>query len=292
MGDHPTIVVTGATGRVGGRALAHLARTGVTLRAVARDADRLAAAAERHGAEPVVADLTDPATLGPVVDGADAVFLVFPSVVGDPAAARTVAALAGGARRIVYLSAHGAERADPGAGGIMGSHALLEREIAAAASEWTFLRASGFAANTLGWAAQLRGGDTLRWIFPGAARALVHEDDLAAAGVAALLDDGSAGLVGATPHLSGPEQLTQAAMLDAIGAATGRTLRYEEVDAAGAAELFPGAPAELVEAIVAGQRAFLTEPEPLGDGVARVLGRPARTFAQWARDHAADFAKA
>jgi len=292
MSERPTIVVTGATGRVGGRVLAGLAGAGARLRAVARDPERLAAAAAAHGAEPIAADLTDPGSLAPAVAGADAVFLVFPSVAGDAMAAEAVAALAAGTRRIVYLSTHGAQHARPGDGGILGSHALLEQLIADAVPEWTFLRASGFAANTLGWAEQLRRGDVLRWIFPDAVRALVHEDDLAAVGVAALLDDGGAGLVGAAPHLTGPEQLSQAAMLDLIGAATGRSLQFAEVDAGSAGELFPGAPGALVQAIVAGQRALVDTPEPVSDDVEKVLGRPALTFARWAHDHATAFTRA
>jgi uncharacterized protein YbjT (DUF2867 family) len=291
MSERPTIVVTGATGRVGGRVLARLAGTGARVRAVARDPERLAAAAAVHGAEPVAADLTDPDSLAPAVAGADAVFLVFPSVAGDASAAETVAALAAGTRRIVYLSAQGAQHVRPEDGGIMGSHALLEQLITDAVPEWTFLRASGFAANTLGWAAQLRHGDVLRWIFPDAVRALVHEDDLAAVGVAALLDDGSAGLIGAAPQLSGPEQLSQAAMLNVIGEATGRSLIFSEVDAGAAGELFPGAPDALVNAIVTGQRSLVDTPEPVFDDVEKVLGRPALTFARWARDHAADFTR-
>jgi hypothetical protein len=30
-------------------------------------------------------------------------------------------------------------------------------------------------------------------------------------------------------------------------------------------------------------------PEPVFDGVERVTGRPARTFREWARDHAGEF---
>src|SRR3954451_1746088 len=120
MTERPMIVVTGATGRVGGRVLARLAGTGARVRAVARDPERLAAAAAAHGAEPVAADLTDPESLAPAGGRADAVFLVFPSVAGDAMAARTVAALAAGTRRIVYLSTHGAQHTRPDAGGILG----------------------------------------------------------------------------------------------------------------------------------------------------------------------------
>ena len=38
--------------------------------------------------------------------------------------------------------------------------------MAASAAEWPFLRASGFAANTLAWAGQTRGGGSdVRWFY-------------------------------------------------------------------------------------------------------------------------------
>jgi uncharacterized protein YbjT (DUF2867 family) len=289
MSGNRTIVVTGATGRVGGQVLAQLAGTGATVRAVARDRARLAAVAARHGARPFPADLTEPDTLGPALDGADAVFLVFPSVVGDAAAEGTVAALAERARRIVYLSAFGVpDSGPPPAGGIMGSHALLERLVAASAREWTILRSSGFAANTLAWAEQTRGGgDAVRWFGPGITRALVHEADLAAVGVRALLDGGHHG---ARHHLTGPQQLTQAEQLAAIGTALGRPLRFVELDAAdAAAQLFGDLPPAMASGIVAGQLAMADTPEPMTTEVRRLTGRSARTYAEWVADHREEF---
>jgi uncharacterized protein YbjT (DUF2867 family) len=190
------------------------------------------------------------------------------------------------------LSAHGVpDTPDPGArpdGTVLGSHAHLEGLIAASAARYTFLRCSGFAANTLAWAPQIRRSDVLRWFVPEARRALVHEADLGA--VAALA------LTGADPHraahhLTGPEQLTQVQQLAAIGTVLGRTLRYEEVDSARAAvELFGSMPADTAARIVAAHAAMVTHPEPVTDTIGRLLGRPARTFAQWVRDHVEDFA--
>jgi uncharacterized protein YbjT (DUF2867 family) len=288
VADGRTIAVLGATGRVGGQVLAQLAGTGAAVRAVGRDPTTVRAAADRYGAEPAVADLTEPASLAPVVDGVDAAFLVFPSVAADHLAAEIVAALTAGARRVVYLSAHGVPDDGRPAGAILDSHALVERLLTGSAREWTFLRAGGFAANTLAWAEQTRGGGTeVRWFGAGVTRALVHEADLAGAAVRALLDDD---LVGARPHLSGPEQLTQAAQLAAVGTAIGRSLRFVELDRdAAVAQLFGGLPPEFAAQIVDAQLAMVDTPEPRTDEVARILGRPARTYAQWAGDHADDF---
>ena len=291
MTTEQTVLVTGATGRVGGQVVAQLVDgSGVRVRALSRDPST-ASASLGPRVEVVGGDLAVPDTLTDALVGIDAVFLVFPSVAADRSARALVAALTGHARRVVYLSAHGVpdrpeQRAEPD-GTILGSHAYLEGLIAASSREYTLLRASGFAANTLAWAPQIRRGDVLRWFLPEAKRALVHEADLAAAGVRALTEDGHNRTA---YHLTGPEQLTQVEQLAAIGEALGRSLRFEEIDAEHAGtELFPGRPAEVVASIIAGHAKMVEHPEPVTDTVARLTGRPALPFARWARDHAADF---
>src|SRR5260370_29738427 len=76
------------------------------------------------------------------------------------------------------------------------------------------------------WADQVRAGDIVRWPFGGAARALIDERDIAAVAVRALTEDGHAG---ARYVLSGPEVLTQAEQLAAIGRAIGRELGWQEL---------------------------------------------------------------
>jgi uncharacterized protein YbjT (DUF2867 family) len=260
--------------------VARLAEAGVTVRALSR-----------NPGSGVVGDLTAPDSLKSAADGVDAVFLVFPSVAADESAAELITTLANHTGRIVYLSAHGVPEPPSGTaepdGGIIGSHAYLESLIARSGMAWTFLRASGFAANTLMWADQLRNGDVLRWFHGGATRAPVHEDDLAAVGVRALL---AAGHEHAGYHLTGPQQLTQIEQLQAIGAALGRSLRFEELDPETARDaLFADFPADLARGIIDGHGAMVRNPEPMTDTVARLTGRPAKPFARWASDHAADF---
>jgi uncharacterized protein YbjT (DUF2867 family) len=287
-----TVLVAGASGRVGGHVTARLADIGdVRVRALSRDPDA-ASATLGPRVEVVGGDLTAPDTLTAALDGVDAVFLVFPSVTADAAARQLIATLTMRVRRIVYLSAYGVpdqpdQHAEPD-GSILGSHRHLEGLIAAAAPEYTFLRASGFAANTLAWATQIRRSDVLRWFVPHARRALIHEADLGAVAVRALIEDGHDRMA---YHLTGPEQLTQVEHLAAIGAALGRSLRFEEIDAAEAGDgLFPGLPAEVVASIVTGHEAMVARPEPVTDTVTRLTGRPTLSFAQWAHDHVDDFA--
>ncbi|HET7305794.1 MAG TPA: NAD(P)H-binding protein [Segeticoccus sp.] len=290
MTEQRTVLVTGATGRVGGQVAVQLAATGVQVRGLTRDPAAAAAALDGR-IEVCGGDLAEPSSLDAALKNVDAAFLVFPSVVADGAADELVRTLTRQVRRVVYLSAHGvpdppAQVAGPD-GSIPGSHAYLESLISAAGGEYTFLRSSGFAANTLGWAEQIRRSDVLRWFHPGATRALVHEADLAAVGVLALTEDGHDHRA---YHLTGPEQLTQVEQLALIGVALGRALRFEEIDTAqAAAELFPGLPEDFVASIIDGQGTMVSRPETATDTIQRLLGRPALTFAQWTRDHAADF---
>jgi uncharacterized protein YbjT (DUF2867 family) len=271
------ILVTGATGRVGGQVAAQLTAAGVPVRALIR-------AAAPPGVEAVHGDLTDPSTVEAAAKGVDAVFLVFPTLRADRAAPEVVAALTRDARHVVYLSAAGA---DPAAGGILGSHGRLERLLERSGVAWTFLRPSGFAANTLLWADQVRTGDVVRWFHGAATRSPIHERDIAAVGVRALTEDGHAG---ARYHITGPERLTQVQQVAAIGEAIGRPLRFEQLPPDVARDtLFPGTPPELADSIIAAHGAMVRHPEPVTDTVAALLGRPALTYRRWTLDHAVDF---
>lgn len=276
------IVVTGATGTVGRAVVEQLVAGGRRVRAVARDPD---GAALPDGVEVVAGDLSDPATVAPHLDAVDAVFLLwpFPTVesvreLGPP----LVEALAARVGRVVYLSATAA--ADPPGGFWRAVEGLIE----ASHLEWTFLRPTGFAKNTLGWADQIRAGDVVRWPYPEAARSLIHERDIAAVAVRALTDDD---LVGEMPVLSGPEAITQTTQVAEIAAALGRELRYEDMPRdealAELAAMFGNA--DFARASLDVWAGFVTGPEIVTTAVADITGEPARPFRQWAAEHADDF---
>ncbi|MGJ6968076.1 NAD(P)H-binding protein [Streptosporangium sp. G11] len=290
------ILVTGATGKVGGQAVSQLLDAGVAVRALTRDP---ASTIFPKGVEVVRGDLADPATLDDALDGVESVFLVWPTLSADHAAPATIETIAKHARRIVYLSAHGVP--DPAAGvpeedpnSILGSHALLERLIERSGLEWTFLRPGGFAANTLMWASQIRDTGTVRWLHGAASRALIHERDIAAAGVSVLTGTGTGtgtGHAGARYVLSGPEVLTQVEQVTAIGQAIGRPVRWEDLSPETALRelLDQGWPPAAAEEMVDAYAGMVTSPESVTSTVEELTGRPATPFRQWAADHADDF---
>ncbi|MFC4010929.1 NAD(P)H-binding protein [Nonomuraea purpurea] len=268
------ILVTGATGNVGRHVVSQLAEAGLEVRALAR-------APERAGlpVETVRGDLTAPETLEPALEDVESVFLLWPGFTADGAEA-VVTAISKHARRVVYLSANGAE--DPAS-----HYHAVERIIRGSGLGWTFLRPGGFAANTLGWAALIRQG-VVRWPYGQAARSLIHEKDIAAAAVHVLT---SGGHHGAAYVLTGPEQLTQEEQVRVIGEATGREVRWEEQPQEEAREQLMAAwgEAAFVDGALRTWESFVTRPEEVTGTVEKLLGRPALTFREWARDHAADF---
>lgn len=285
MSERDPILVTGATGKVGRQVVSGLPATGTFVRALTRDP---VSADLPDGVEVVRGDLSVPDSLPAALDGVETVFLAWPTLMADHAAATTIDTIAKHARRIVYLSARGVpDDPDRQVEGILGSHAYLERLIERSGMQWTFLRPGGFAANALGWAPQIRSEGIVRWVHRGAARPPIHERDIAAVAVRVLTEGGHDG---ATYVLTGPETLTQAQQVQAIGEAIGRPLRFEEVPPGAVREqMLTTMPETIVDGILDGQARLVTEPESVTHMVEEITGTPARTFHEWAVDHADDF---
>ncbi|HTV92887.1 MAG TPA: NAD(P)H-binding protein [Verrucomicrobiae bacterium] len=278
------ILVTGATGTVGNQVARILASTGETVHALTRNPER---ASFPSGVSVVRGDFTDPSTLQAAARDADAIFLMLPAI--DTNLEHAIAQAAQHVDRIVFLSSALVSIDDTGASFIAQRHAAVENAIKASGVEWTILRPGYFAANALRWwLPQLRSSDLLRWPYPGARFAPIHERDMAEIAVLGLTGSDHAGK---TYDLTGPEAITAAEQLFAIARSTHRDLRWEEThgDAARAALSF--LPPPLLEGILASWERATYDPPFVTDTVARVLGKPGRGFEQWAADHADAFAK-
>ncbi len=279
----PTFLVVGATGMVGSRIVMGLAQRGHVVHALSRKPKP-----NRFFDRRVVSfagDATDPAGYAKALEGIAATFLLWPAFSAERAPG-VIDALAQRSGHIVFLSAHGVPD-DPDAPSAL-FHAAIERLIRKSGASWTFLRPTGFASNTLGWAHQIRNGDSVRWPYGMARRSLVHEDDVAAVAIEAL---GNPDHFGKNHALSGPEQLTQIEQVERIGKAIGRPLNYVDLDPASAREelLASWGSAEFVDAALHGWAAMVDTPEPVTTAVADIIGRPALSFTRWVNDHVADF---
>jgi uncharacterized protein YbjT (DUF2867 family) len=276
-----TILVTGATGNVGRHVVDQLVGAGERVRALTRNAST---AGLPDGVEVVQGDLARPETLSPALAGVDRVYL-FPVA----ETVREFVDIAGrsGVRRIVVLSSAAAEQ--DGGNAIGRYHRTVERAVEDADVEWTHLRPGPFMMNTLWqWGPSIAAENVVRAPYGDAAQAPIHEADIAAVATTALREDGHAGRAHA---LTGPESLTQVEQARAIGAAIGRDVVFEELSPDQAREHWRrmGVPAQVVNALLGFLPAAVGRPARVLPTVEQVTGRPARTFAQWAAEHASDF---
>ena len=276
------ILVTGATGNVGGNVLHLLLDAGERVRALTRDPGTARLPA---GVEVVGGDLAEPSTLSGAFAGVHRMFL-FPV----PATATEVLerAVQAGIERVAVLSSGAVTQ--PGENVISTMHRTVEEAVRRSGLAATFVRPGGFATNTLRWAPSVRAEGVVRAPYPDAALDSIHEADIAAVATAALLDDRH---VGAAYQLTGPASITQAEQVEAIAAATGQPVRFEEVDPVLAREaMVQLMPAEIADLMLGYLAQSVGTPAQVLPTVEQVTGRPGRTYAEWAVDHAADFAPA
>ena len=270
------ILVTGATGNVGRQVVGGLVEAGAAVRALSRN--------------PSTAGLPEGVEVAPTeelpMDGVTALFLNAAVVWRGPDALLKKA-VEHGVRRVVLLSSAATQFDDP-ENMIGARHAALESAVEESGLEWTFIRPGAFATNTLGWAGQIRSEGVVRAPYGRSSMAPIHERDMADVAVRALLDDD---LVGTRPVLSGPHSLTQIEQVRMIGDAIGRPVRFEELTPEEAREAMAGGPtpAPFVDTLLRMLAANEGRQVEVSPEVEKITGRPARTFAQWAADHADDF---
>ena len=276
------VVVAGAAGNVGREVVRAVAARGAPVRALVRSAAR--GADLPPGADAVVADLDQPDSLRPALEGAEAVFLL-PGFSGMASLMDRIREA--GVTRVVLLSGSSAAEDGDRDDAISRYQRESEATVRAGGVAWTMLRPSGFMTNALDWIAQLRAGDLVRAPFPGVAMAVIDPYDIAAVAAVALLDGG---YEGQALRLTGPEALRPADRVRILGEALGRDLRFEGLTNDEAhAEMSASMPARYVDAFFSFYVDGKLDESVVLPTVEQVCGRPPRTFAQWAAAHADAF---
>jgi uncharacterized protein YbjT (DUF2867 family) len=160
-------------------------------------------------------------------------------------------------------------------------HAEIERVIEISGFNWTFVRPGIFAGNSVAWwAEQIRTGDLVRWPHLAVHTAPTDVHDIAAVAVHALCESGQSKK---EYVVTGPESLSQFEQISIIGKVLGRSLRIEQITTDEARRELPMPLPVDAWAAAAELPAFVTST------VAEVTGMPARTFLDWATEHADEF---
>jgi uncharacterized protein YbjT (DUF2867 family) len=277
------VLVIGATGNVGSQVVHQLLERGAQVTALTR---RPGATGLAGPVELLRGDLSDPACLDGMAEF-DAAFLVWCAPLATaPQVLETLARRAG---RVVFLSnmtvRDGVDAYDNRESA---THHAVEGLIRRGPCGWTFLRAGVFANNArLWWGPQIRAGDRVRWPYGAASTAPIHERDLAAVAVRALLDPGHDQ---ARYVLTGPEALSHRDQVRILGETLGRPLRFEEMTPEEARAAWSGTwPAPIIDMLLAAWPKLVGTPVLVTPTVEEIIGSPPSTFREWARDHAEAF---
>ncbi|WP_433624229.1 NAD(P)H-binding protein [Nocardia sp. CA-120079] len=263
------ILVTGGTGKTGGRVATRLRQAGHRIRIGSRAAE-------------IPFDWADRSTWTPALFGVDAVYIAFQPDLAVPGAPETIrafinAAKVNGVRKLVLLSGRGEPEA-----------VACEQIVQGSGLDWTIVRCSFFAQN-------FSEGAFLEYVLAGAValpngdvpEPFVHADDIADVAFAALTEDGHSGEL---YELTGPRSLTFSEAVAEIASATGREVAFIPISRTDfvAALTEYQVPADVVSlldylfgTILDGRNA------KTADGVQRALGRAPKDFRDYADETAA-----
>lgn len=275
------ILVTGATGNIGSALLKQLSAVGAgPLRGLTRDRSR---AAFPPGVEIAEGDLTDHVSVKAAMDGARSLFLV--SRVG-PDADIIAAAREAGVDHVVLVSSITVQT-HPHLGPAA-ENAAVERLLEDSGMEWTIVRPTQFASNTLMWAEGIGEHRPVRAPFADIGLPTIHPADIASVARVALTEPGHRGQKYA---LTGPEPISARQQVAAVAAELRREIEFVEISRdqaySGMVAAFGAEAADAVLDVTGGD--VNAELLQVRDTVARVTGRPATPFRQWVAENADAF---
>ena len=278
------ILITTA-GKVGTEAALQLRQQEVPVRVLARDPEKAKALADA-GAEIVIGDLDEAASIDAAMAGVTAVILVSPAVPAQELGVVRSAARAGVGHIVKASSKASAD--SPIARRRW--QAEIEAGLAASGVPHTVLRSNGYMQNTLALGPAIA---KTSGFGSSAGRGLIGMVDARDVGaVAARIAAAPAAHAGQTYWLSGPELITNGDIAAVLSKLLGRTIGYRELsfDDDRDAMIAAGVPAP-----IATMNALAATLNATGDAAwtsedaASLLGRPARSFERFAADYAAAF---
>jgi uncharacterized protein YbjT (DUF2867 family) len=278
------ILVTTA-GKVGSEAVRLLAQRQVPVRVLVRDPEKAKALADA-GAEIAVGDLDVPASIDEAMSGVTAVVLVSQAV---PAQELNVVASAVSAGVEHVVKATSKASADSPIARRRGQ-TEIEAGLAASGLAHTLLRSNAYMQNVLALAPAIAKTSGFGSSAGKGRTGMVDARDVGA--VAAEIAASPVPHAGKTYWLTGPELISNYDVAAVLSQLLGRTITYRELsfDEDKNTMIRAGVP-ELIAQMNA-QAFFLTaggDAEWVSEDVESLLGRPARSFEQFATDHVTAF---
>jgi uncharacterized protein YbjT (DUF2867 family) len=281
------ILVTGATGKVGSEAVRVLRQSDVPVRALVRDAAKARALASA-GAEVVEGDLEKVATIDAALEGVTGIVLVSPAVPAQELNVVESAARAGVGHIVKVTSKASADSPIARRRG----QAEIEAGLAASGVAHTLLRANAYMQNILALAPAIAATGGFASSAGAGQVGMIDARDVAA--VAATIAAAPATHAGKTYRLTGPALITYADIAAALTRVLGRPITYrrQTPDEDRQAMIAAGVP-EPIAAMNAQAFALIAEGDAawLSPDVETLLGRPARSFEDFAAEVVSAFSR-
>jgi uncharacterized protein YbjT (DUF2867 family) len=274
------ILVTGATGNVGGELVRQLVAANQPVRALVRSQDQNAMPTS---VETFIGDLNRPESLSTALRDVRGVFLLggYGNMPGVLAEIRRA-----GVGSVVLLSSRSVVGGDS-SNAIVSMWMVSEAAVRSSGVPWTILQPSGFMSNALRWLPQIRAGDVVRAPFADVPIAAIDPYDIAGVAAVALTSNEH---TSRSHILTGPEPLLPAHQIRVLAAVLGRDLRLEGLsDSEAQEELEKSFPANFVEGFLRFFAKGEFDDSPVLTTVHEITGRQPRTFERWARAHADAF---
>jgi uncharacterized protein YbjT (DUF2867 family) len=282
------ILVTGATGTNGRLLVERLLDRAERVRVLVRSPEK-AATMFPDEVEIARGDLDDRDSLQAAMEGVEKLFLLAPVDLRQRELESNAidAAKASGVGHIVKLSIIHAS--DNPRSALISAHDAAEQRIRQSGLDFTFLRPNMFMQELLRQAETIRSQNAFYFPFGDMPLSLIDARDIADVAAKVLTERGHEKQL---YTLTGPAAVTGREMAEALSKATARPIQYVPVTmeqfADGARSA--GLPEWMVGTIVDLYNTFPGNNAVVTDDVQRLLGRPARSFRQFAQDFAREFA--
>lgn len=263
------VLVTGAFGSVGQHLVKQLIKKNISVRALSHTPQTLD---NLHGAEIITGDLSNADTLINALSGIDCIFLLL-----TPYSDSRIIQYAqnAGVKKIVALSD--------------GTMYPIEEALYASQLQWTMLRPVEFMKNSLTfWKDSIKNEGIARAPFPNSPSVKIHEDDIAEVAALTIIEDTHNKK---EYYLTGPQVLTSLSMVKELSIVLEKPIQFIELTEEEARIEYKslGFDDALIDfAIESGknpQEYYYT----ILPTVEELLGRPAKTFAEWVIDNKEEF---
>lgn len=279
------ILITGATGTNGQGLVRQLTAAGERVRALVR-APADATGLTGPNVELAAGDFEKPETLEAALRDVDKAFLLTPLAERfvEWQSAFIKAAQRAGLKHLVKFSAMGAGVPEIE---LLRLHGQTDDLLRGSGLPFTILQPNSFYQNILSSVETIKTQGAFYWPLKNAALSTVDIRDISAIAVQALTRSGHEGQ---TYVITGPEALTFEQAAEKLSAVLGRTIQYVDVPLSAAADSMRKAGmsewdvrvvSELLGYFASGAVAAVTDTVPL------LLGRPAISFEQFAKDYRA-----